>query len=475
MGRFMSFKTFFRLLLAAGLLGGYYLVPRFLAAEVGEIGFRPGAVTRIDVRTENEAWVQMQRRGPGDWRIENLRGVRAAPGVVGKFLSALGEARVSRLEGVAPDGHEPEIVFSDHWRTFQTIRLGPRLDPFRRQVIFIDGDAYEIQADLSAILGFWEGIPDPRLEDRVPLRMEGEEVVALRWENPFATYDLQRGESIRVLRDEGRTTTLFAWEEIGSHAGVAVSSMMLSQIVESLESVVAVRLAAREEIIPAPEVYSTLTIETESGKRRVVGVALPDRWDEVQLLKTLEPEESEWWVVKTFVGRRVAPSGGLLFEKGLALETVAEWARRIVYERGGKEVVLTRKGTAWQMMRPRVPLEIFRPTPSMGDMHPMTMAEEYVERLKRIRLNERFVPDTEARKKLVAGVFDRPRGRVVLETSEGEKTEILISASVAETGRVFISVNGVVGVISENAARGLTPEVGRFFEKEAYGRLPITW
>ncbi len=470
----MSLKTISRLILAVGLLVGYYLVPTFLGGGGSSgLGFRPGEATRIEVRTAEGDRVRVRKEKGNEWRMEGSAGVRADAGAIGALLGAMGSAEVSPLSGVSAEGGEPEIVFLRGGKELGKVVLGPRLEPFRRQAIFVDGKAREIGADLSAILGLWHEFPEPRLEDRLPLRMDGREIVAVRWENPFATYDLTRGSDvIRQVKDEGRTTDLYRWTETGSHGELEVSSQILSMIGEALAAVPAEGLAGPGE---EPEVYSRMTIGTSDGGTTVAVLSASRLRDRVQFLKVLEPEESGWWTVSGVVGRRIAPDGALLFAERPALLTVAERARRIVFEREGQRVVLERPGVEWQMVEPKIPLEIYRPEPSVDDPEPLSMAESYAARLVRVALDERFVADTGERRELVAGVFDAPWARVLVETAAGERSEVLVSRPVGKTGRVFVSVDGAVGVVAEEDVFSLAPNVRDFFEKEAFSRLPVTW
>jgi hypothetical protein len=190
----------------------------------------------------------------------------------------------------------------------------------------------------------------------------------------------------------------------------------------------------------------------------------------------LEPEEGAWWAIRPALAHRIFPSGAVLFEERGRFDTVAARARRIAYEREGRRVVLERSGaTNWRITQPPVPLEIFRPAPIPEDPRPLSMAEEYVERLKTIVLDEVFVPDTSERKALVEGAFNDPWGRVAMDGRDGERTEILISHPVAETGRVFVSVNGKVGVVVVRSGQSLAPELGQFFDANDFARARVEW
>jgi hypothetical protein len=476
--RFMTIKTISRLLLAMLLLGGYYVGPRFLDGRGGAgPGFTPGAVVRIDIRDQSGEWTRLRKRGHGDWTVDGRQGVQADPGVVGRLLSRLQTAQFTPEPAYSPSGDEVQVVFHGRWSTLQRIDLGPRLEPFHRQIVFIDGRSYAVDADLGAILGVWHEQPEMWLESRVPLSFEGEEIVTLRWENPFGTYEFEKGtQVVRRYQDEGRTVELYGWKEKGTHSEAVPSAAVLQLIVEALAVVPADRLATAEEVLTPPEVYSRVSIGTRKGREVVAVVSASKQGADHQFLKVLEPVESEWWVVRGAVANRVSPAGAVLFDPRPGYRTVANRARRVTYEREGRRVVLERgTGTAWRMSQPRVPMEIYRPPPDPDTPRPLTTAETYLQTLEALWLEEPFVIDTEARRALIAGVFAAPLARILIEAGEAQRTEILISHPVGSTERVFLSVNGEVGVIGQRAAAAFAPDVGHFFDPQAFSGAMVEW
>lgn len=472
----MSVKTFFRLFLAVVLLAGYYLSPRFLGGGTSAtIGFSPQDVVRIEVEGLEEGPLRL-RKTRGRWIVEERQGVEGDAAVFSQLLSGLAEADLRPAEH-RRSGDEPRLTFSGRWGKLQTVELGPRLEAFRRQVVFLDGEPFEIDFDASAALGLWQGESGwktARLTDNVLFALQGDEMIRMRVENPFATYDLERtGDEAEERRDDGRILRLYPWRETGSHSEAEPSSSMMQHIAEALELVVAEQPADASELPEKIEPYRQVLIRTESGRELAFEVTSRGSRTDREFVRLTRPARTDWFSIRPFSAERIAPAGAPLFSPRQEFQTGAKRARRIRYQREGVKVELIRDGGGWKMAHPQVPLPIYRPPPDSMTPNPMDMAEEYADRLAVIYSQELFVVDEPEREALIEGAFDHPLGRIEVEGADGRVREILLSHPVGATRRIFVSVEGEVGVLGEESRLSLAPDVQSFFDRKAVANLNI--
>ncbi len=465
--------------MAALLLGAYYVVPHFLREGDGTTGIQPGRIEAITLAVPNGEGFHL-RRTSADWIIDDRRETRADPSQVNSLLDGLASARLD-APGETPEvdwAAAPELRLVPRRGRDVVLQLGPRVRPLRSQLVRLNREVHKISFDVSASLGLWEGefIWDGnRLLDRIPILIEGEEIVSIRLENLFSDYILDRTDRIVHRREDqdGGQEPLYRWTSGGSHSDRDPSPAAMSRFARGLMMLVVDGIPTGST--PDSEVARTVTFTTDAGRTFEVATGKPHAEDARRMLWLRQPEPSDAYLVDDRFLQRFTPHGAPLFENRPTFSTGASDAAMITYERDGHKLVLEREpGQDWRITRPQIPYDIFTPPPDPA-LPPGSMADIYASVIDSIRTEEFFVPDTGERRELIDGVFDEPALRLVVEDRIGRQTEILLSDFIAGTRRVLASMNGDIGVLSDHYVRTLAPDI-RFFlnPAEVHGRT-IEW
>lgn len=475
----MNAKTFLRFLVGGLLLAGYYLAPSFLRDGEGVAPIHPDNIEELWLVVPGEDGFHL-RRSSDSWELVGRREIRADPAQVGSFLEGLGNARLEAPEG-APEvdwDAAPELHVALRRGNDLTLQLGPRVRPFRSQLVRTNGRVHRISFDLSASLGLWQGDfawDADRILDRIPLLNEGEEIVRIRLSNAFSDYLLERTDEIVERREDqfGEEEKHYRWTSGGTHSDRNPSTAAMYRYSQDLKMLVVDGVAA--DLTPDSEAARTVTFTTSGGDTFEVATGQPLPGETRRLLWLRQPSPSDAYLVDDRFFHRFTPAGARLYESRPVFVTEASRGARITYERDGHLLVLERNQRGeWEITRPRIPYSIHTPEPEPGTP-PESMAEMYASGLDSIGTEELFVPDTEDRELLVDGVFDEPAARLLVEDSDGDRLELLVSAPVAGTGRVFVSMNGKIGVLDERFIGRLAPDIKYFLNpREVEGRT-IEW
>ncbi len=475
----MNAKTFSRFLLGGLLLGAYYLAPHFLRDGETVAGIHPGRIVEIVLDVPGQDGFHLRRTATG-WTIDDRREIRADHGQINSFLDGLGTARLEASED-PPDvdwGTMPELRLIPRRGNDIVLELGPRVRPFHRQLVRTNRRVYELSFDVSASLGLWQGDfawDGNRILDRIPILIDGEEIVRVHLENRFSDYLLERTDRVVERREDefGEEEVHYRWTSGGSHADQTPSPAGMYRFTRQLKMLVVDEMVP--EGAPQSEVARTVTFTTNQGRTFEVatGIPLPD--DSRRMLWVRQPDSSDPYLVDDRFFHRFTPPGAYLFENRPFFATGAARAVRIAYERNGHRLVLEREGgREWRITHPQIPYRIYTPPPEPG-APAESMAEMYVNGIQSIGSEEIFVPDTAERRQLIDGVFDEPAARLIVEGRDGSRSEIVFSEPIAGTGRVFATMGGDIAVFNARITQSLTPDITYFLNPAEVEGRTIEW
>lgn len=465
--------------MAGLLLAGYYFGPVFLRRNDGTGGapVAPGSIEEIALAIPGGEAFLLKKTSAG-WEIDGRRGARADASQIDTLLSGAAGARLAPADGEHEVDWEsaPVLRLVPRSGDIVELQLGPRLRPFREQLIRTGGEVYTISFDLSACLGIWEGDFDldvNRVLDKTPILLEDEEIVRIHLKNTFADYVLERTDEIVERRkgDNGETE-YYGWTAGGPHSERQPAAAAMHRYAQELTMLAVERLPP--EPVAEEEAVRQVVFTTSGGRTFEVAVGKRRSRDE-RLLWLRQPYESDAYVVGGRFFHRFTPAGATLFRDRPRFETGAADAGMIAYERNGHRLVLDRDGSGnWRIARPQIPYAVYTPPPDPGAPQ-QTMAEIYASGIDTIVPEEIFVPDTPERRRLVRGAFDEPAARLIVRSRSGTSTEVLLSPPVGDTGSVFVSVNGEISVLGERAIRSLAPDIEYFLNPIEIEGRSIEW
>ncbi|OGV78562.1 MAG: hypothetical protein A3K19_31995 [Lentisphaerae bacterium RIFOXYB12_FULL_65_16] len=474
-------KTWLRLIAVVAIFYGYFeLAPR-LEPQSGGTALRvvPADVTSIRVTGLTDGPVDLNRGGEGRWAFAGRRGVEADPILIGQFLAGLAMASFEPgAAGAAIPAGVPSVMVTTRGGRRLTVELGPRLAPFQRQQVRVDGVAGAIGMDVSASLGFWQCEASPSSEQflqKTLVNIDGDLIDWIEVRNPVATYEFVRTSQEMPVEKEGGAEIGYRWRSQGEHASLAASSIGLHEYAKALSVLGVRRLATAMEAANAGSMPLEIRFRTAKRKTYTVAVSGVPTPENMRLLRMVEPQESDLFAIDALLCGRLLPAAGMLFDGLAPVATGAESALEVRYERGEHRCILVRDGAGvWGMHTPPAPFAIWTPPPEPGGK-PANMVEKYLQGLAQIGFSQVFLANTAERTNMARTALAQPAARVTLVTPGSKDVVIALSAPIPETDLAFVSIDGTLGVISFGSVETLAPDIAFFFDPEQVKDTQVQW
>lgn len=443
----------------------------------GPLGLGGEAVMAMTITLPGDERIQVRRDGQGAWRWGESESLSADADRLLSFLIAL---RTAPCRPAASGSRTAEIALTTRSGREVRFALGERRAAFRKQRVLVDGAWFEVDADLSAILGLWEGARGAGHALLRPLLFELDGPVrraTLR--TPFATYAAARtDEEVRVLapHDEAQREVLYRWRARQNGQVGKANTAALHRWAK--------RALCLNGGVPVPDrVWRShaapyaLELESTSGRRWRLAATGRINAAGDHLVRLVEGMDSAPVTIPGRAFDALFPSGrSLVMEAPRAAVPVAR-ITRLRAERDGHVFEVSREEPGvWSLALPDVPYSVYTPEPEPGMPRDevQSLAETYVRSLGAFRSSEFLNREDPAVEKRVRRALQKRAARVRYKTEDGGGGAILLSAEVPGTGLRLLDVNGTVLVVACDP-KHLVPHPRSFLDPAAVAGKEIAW
>lgn len=472
------FKSVFRIIFGLALGAAYLYVPGLAKKDVkSPVAIDLTAVDAVTLAGLAKGDAAAVRTPNGEWSLKRDPRIAADRRQIVALLTSLAHARFTPAAGGKFPAKPLALVLQANGRQ-TAIELGPRLAPYRRQLVRLAGETWEVDRDLSACIDLWQGKAGPSVANLAEpaIHWSPDAVVAIEQHNPFASYKLERtaASSMKVVTEEA-SERMWEWRLTSPRAEPAPDTRRLHRLETKLQRL-ETRSPAEPQLARQHPMIFRVAWRTEGGGAYALAASGPINDDKDHLVRLTRPQEGPLYVMGEKAFANTVKRGGQILAAMPTVRPPTADAVEVTVERSGRSYTLKRQGAKkWAMTQPAVPYPIFTPPAGPGEK-PTSTAQAYVDRMTFFSTAELFDANSPAGKKLAATAFKRPLARALATLPGGKRIELLASQEIAGTGLCLLRVgNRVAPVYARQAVEVLAPEIESFFDPEKLGGSKIKW